>query len=187
MSATLADAADLAAKSAPLTRLGDRLLLTGGLLVLLVVCYLLMWRGWRRRGARQRDLPPLPEVPEAVARGPVVARSEGTYVVTTAAGDWLDRIVVHGLGERSLAHLIVTDQGVLFSRVGAPDVFIAADAVLGARLERGMAGKYVEEGGLVVVTWQHGQRQLDTGFRPRAAADRDALVAAVQALVGVTS
>ena len=145
-----------------------------------------MWRGWKRRGGRQRDLPALPAVPDPVARGAVLARGEGTYVVTTSAGDWLDRIVVHSLGERSLAHLVVTEQGALFARVGAPDLYIPAHAVLGARLERGMAGKFVEEGGLVVVTWQHGSRRLDTGFRPRAAADRDALVAAVQTVAGVT-
>ncbi|RKS77775.1 hypothetical protein CLV35_1473 [Motilibacter peucedani] len=177
----------LAAHSAPLTRLGDRLLLTGAILAFLAVAYLLMWRGWKKRGGRQRDVPALPAVPEAVSRGTVRARAEGTYVVTTTAGDWLDRIVVHGLGVRSLAHLVVTDAGVLFSRVGAPDVFIPTATLRGARLERGMAGKFVEEGGLVVVTWQHGQRDLDTGFRPRAAADREAIVDAVRALAGVAS
>ena len=76
------------------------------------------------------------------------------------------------------------EHGLLLARTGAPDLFIPAPALRGVRLERGMAGKFVEEGGLVVVTWQHGPGELDTGFRPRAAADRDALVAAVDALVG---
>lgn len=178
-------------ESAETTELGSRLLLTAAILAVLGVAYFLMWRGWKRRGRGQRDLPALPVVPEPVARGQVAAKSEGTYVVTTSAGDWLDRVVVHGLGVRSLAHLLVSEHGVLFVRVGAPDVWIPATEVLGARLERGMAGKFVEEGGLVVVTWQimgqHGVRKLDTGFRPRAAADRDALVDAVQALAGVTS
>ncbi|NHC45995.1 hypothetical protein G9H72_12115 [Motilibacter sp. K478] len=157
------------------------------MLAALALGYLLLWRGWRKRGARQSDVPALPQVPEAVARGAVRARGEGTYVVTTTAGDWLDRIVPHGLGVRSLAHMIVSDAGVLFARVGAPDVFVPTAALRGGRLERGMAGKFVEEGGLVVVTWEHGTRQLDTGFRPRAAADRDALLAAVQGLVEVKS
>ena len=171
-------------QSAPLTRMPERIALTVGILALLGFAYWLMWRGWKRRGARQADLPPLRAVPPAVARGAQRARAEGTYVVTTTAGDWLDRIVAHGLGERSLAHRSVHDSGLLWSRVGAPDLFVPATAVRGARLERGMAGKFVEEGGLVVVTWQHGERQLDTGFRPRAAADRDELVAAIAALSG---
>ncbi|WP_231134467.1 PH-like domain-containing protein [Motilibacter deserti] len=177
----------LTAEQQHLTRLGDRLWLAGGLLAVLALGYLLIWRGWRNRGRRQNDVPALHEVPEAVARGAVRARGEGTYVVTTTAGDWLDRIVAHGLGTRSLAHMIVSEAGVLFARVGAPDVFVPLAALRGARLERGMAGKFVEEGGLVVVTWEHGTRQLDTGFRPRAAADRDELLAAVQGLVEVKS
>ena len=81
----------------------------------------------------------------------------------------------------------MSDSGVLFSRVGAPDVYIAAPALRGVRLESGMAGKFVESGGLVVVTWKHGERLMDTGFRPRAADDRDGLVEAVESLVQVSS
>jgi hypothetical protein len=172
--------------SAPLTHLGPRLLLTVVLLAFLVLCYWGMWRGWQARQRRQFDVPELHPVP--TEPGPPRAQADGTYVVTTTAGDWLDRIAVHGLGERSEATLSVGRDGVLFARQGAPDVFIPASSLRGVRLERGMAGKFVEEGGLVVVTWQHGEgqtaRELDTGFRPRAGADRDVLVSAVSALVG---
>jgi hypothetical protein len=171
-------------KSAPLTHLGPRLALTAAILALLALCYWGMWRGWKARQARQADIPPLPPVPAVGALGPLRAEAEGTYVVTTSAGDWLDRIAVHGLGVRSLAMLAVHDAGVLVARVGAPDLFVPAPALRGVRLERGMAGKFVEEGGLVVMTWQHGERELDTGFRPRAAADRDVLVATLGALAG---
>jgi hypothetical protein len=172
--------------SAPLTHLGPRLLLTAVLLAFLGLCYWGMWHGWRARQRRQADVPELPEVPQDL--GPARAAADGTYVVTTTAGDWLDRIAVHGLGERSEATLSVVADGVLFRRQGAPDVFVPAASLRGVRLERGMAGKFVEEGGLVVVTWQHGegqrQRELDTGFRPRAGEDREVLVSAVSALVG---
>jgi hypothetical protein len=175
--------------SAPLTHLGPRLLLTAAILAFLAVCYWGMWRGWQARQRRQADVPPLPAVPHDP--GPARAVVDGTYVVTTTAGDWLDRIAVHRLGERSAAVLSVHRDGVLFARTGAPDLFIPVRSLRGVRLERGMAGKFVEEGGLVVVTWQplqHGEgqqpRDLDTGFRPRARADRDGLVAAVSALVG---
>jgi hypothetical protein len=176
-------------KSAPLTHLGPRLLLTAVLLAFLALCYWGMWRGWRARQRRQSDVPPPAEIPADL--GPVRMQADGTYVVTTNAGDWLDRIAVHRLGERSEATLSVHRDGVLFARTGAPDLFIPVAALRGVRLERGMAGKFVEEGGLVVVTWrqlQHsegeGSRELDTGFRPRVAADRDRLVDAVSALVG---
>ncbi len=35
----------------------------------------------------------------------------------------------------------------------------------GARHDRGIAGKVVPPHGLLVVTWQHGDLLLDTGFR----------------------
>ncbi|RJK96753.1 hypothetical protein [Vallicoccus soli] len=172
----------LAAEQQEVTRLPERLAWTGLTLLVVVGIVLLAWRGWRRRAAAQGDVPPLPEAPDDLGDGLVSA--EGTYVVTTTEGDWLDRIVVHGLGVRSAAILTVAERGVLFEREGAPDVWVPAAAMRGVRLERGMAGKFVEEGGLVVITWQHGERSLDSGFRNRRAEDRDAIVAAVQRIAG---
>lgn len=154
-----------------------RLFWTAVTLALVAGIAALMLRGWRSRAARQGDLPRLPEVPADL--GAELASAEGIYVSTTTEGDWLDRVVVHGLGVRSRCVLTVGEAGVLYARVGAPDVFVPRPAVRGVRLERGMAGKFVEEEGIVVLTWQHGPRSLDTGFRSRRAADRDALVAAV--------
>ena len=162
------------------TNLGERLVWTALALLLVVGLALLMRRGWRRRGTSQADVPPLSEAPEDLGEAPTSA--EGVYVSTTSEGDWLDRIVVHGLGTRSAAVLTVTGKGALFERQGAPDVFVPAAAVVGVRLERGMAGKFVEEGGLVVLTWQHGERRLDSGFRPRRAHERDRVVAALEAI-----
>jgi hypothetical protein len=84
---------------------------------------------------------------------------------------------------RSAAHLTVARPGVLVDREGAPDVFLPADRLTGVQLAKGMAGTVVEADGLVVVTWRHGERQLATGFRPRYAADRDAVLAAVGRLL----
>ena len=168
-------------ESAPVTHLGERLFWTAVMLALVGAVYLLMLRGWRRRARRQADLPPLPVAPAPA--GPALVEAPGSYVATTTEGDWLDRVVVHGLGIRGSAQMAVGELGVHYARVGSPDVFVPAAAVRGVRLERGMAGKFVEEGGLVVVTWVHGERGLDTGFRPQRAADRDSLVAAVQMIV----
>ncbi|MDP9416281.1 MAG: hypothetical protein M3P48_00210, partial [Actinomycetota bacterium] len=62
-------------------------------------------------------------------------------------------------------------------------VFVPAPAVRDVRLDKGMAGKFREEGGLVVLTWQLGEHALDTGFAPRYAADREVVVTAVRSLL----
>ncbi len=159
-----------------------RALLSAAIVVVVLLGVAGMAWGWRNRGRRQADLPGLPPAPDRLGE-PLVADVEGTYVATTSASDWLDRIVVHGLGVRSAAHLTVARPGVLVDRDGAPDVFVPADRLTGVQLAKGMAGTVVEADGLVVVTWRHGERQLATGFRPRYAADRDAVVTAVEQLL----
>lgn len=48
-----------------------------------------------------------------------------------------------------------------------------------ARLDKGIAGKVLAEGGLLILTWQHGERLLDSGFRSDRAAEHTAWVEAV--------
>jgi hypothetical protein len=156
----------------------------GLLVVLVLVVWLGMLAGWRRRGARQLavlDLPPLPPTP-AEPGAPLTADTDGVYVSTTTAGNWLDRVPARGLGTRSAATMAVTAAGVSWLRQGAPDVFAAAAALAGARRADGIAGKVMPPGGIVVVTWRLGDTQLDTGFRPDSAAQADRLVAAVERL-----
>ncbi|GAA1577442.1 hypothetical protein GCM10009789_33680 [Kribbella sancticallisti] len=140
-----------------------------------------MYRGWRNRQHRQADLAPLPVVPENVQG----KSTEGVYVATTTAGDWMDRIAVHELGVRSTADLAVSEAGLIFHRQGAADVFIPADRLTGVRTDRGIAGKVTAEAsGLVVVTWNHDGRELDTGFRPRRKADTAPLTDSISTLIG---
>ncbi|MEV5968286.1 hypothetical protein AB0L70_41355 [Kribbella sp. NPDC051952] len=151
-----------------------------GTLVILALAYFGMYRGWRNRQARQADLAPLPAVPEDKTRG-----VEGVYVATTSAGDWMDRIAVHELGVRSIADLAVSEAGLIFHRQGAADVFIPTDHLTGVRTDRGIAGKVTaEKSGLVVVTWNHDGRELDTGFRPRRKADTAPLTESIATLIG---
>jgi hypothetical protein len=155
-----------------------------GTLLVLAAGYLGMYRGWRNRQSRQADLSPLPAVPPES----VVAKTrgiEGIYVATTSAGDWMDRIAVHELGVRATADLAVSEAGLIFHRQGAADVFIPADHLTAVRTDRGIAGKVTaERSGLVVVTWTHDGRELDTGFRPRRKADTAALTASISTLIG---
>jgi hypothetical protein len=166
--------------SAPVTQLLARLGLTVLLLALFAGLCLLMLRGYRRRAGRQADLPvpasapPVPADPEAGV--------EGVYGSTTTHGDWLDRIAVHGLGVRSNAWTTVSAEGVFFAREAAPDLFIPAADLLGAELAPGIAGKVTGGSGVVLVTWRLGGRTLDTGFHPRAKADRERLVDQINAL-----
>jgi hypothetical protein len=158
------------------------------LLILLVVpvVWALMYLGWRGRGRRQTDLPAPPAVPDAVEPD-LLDDAEATYVSTTTAGDWLDRVVAHGLGVRSAAVVRVSRAGVLVARRGAPDLWIPAARLDDVRLERGMAGKFVDKEGLVVLTWTAGEHRFDTGLRLRHDADRPRLVQAVRTLTGAAS
>jgi len=130
---------------------------------LLALAYLGMWRGWKRRG-RKHDLPPLVPAP-AVADLPEARLSSGArYFGTTTGGDWLDRVVARGLGARSSCRLSLSEQGLDVIRL-AGSFRIPAAALRGARHDQGIAGKVVPPHGVLVVTWQHGDHLLDTGFR----------------------
>ncbi|NHW46159.1 hypothetical protein HAV21_04540 [Paenarthrobacter sp. MSM-2-10-13] len=148
---------------------------------LIVIVLAMIWLGWRNRLRRQADVERLPEVPKQLTPATVVA--DGQYVATTTAGDWLDRIAVQGLGIRTNAELSIHTEGVLFDRAGAAPVFIPRSALVDSRETNGMAGKFVEKDGLLVINWKLGSRELDTGFRSRHAADKQLLLEALQELI----
>ncbi len=150
------------------------------LVMLAVVCavYLAMWVGWRNRGRRQADVPPLAGVREPGTGDAASRTAEGRYYGTTVAGRWMDRVVVHGLGVRSPCTLRLTHAGLDVLR-GALSFFVARADLVGARRERGIAGKVVPPDGILVVTWRHGdagaapQHTFDSGFRLTNATDHD--------------
>ncbi len=150
-------------------------------LVLIGVALVLIAVGWRNRLRRQSDVEPLPEVPAEL--GAPLAAADGQYVASTTAGDWLDRIAVHNLGIRTNAKLTVHPEGVLFERAGAGPVFIPAGRLTGVRQESGMAGKFVEKDGLLVLSWMLGSHELDTGYRTRRAEDKAVLLTTLQDLI----
>ena len=151
------------------------------MLALAVGIFAMLALGWRNRLRRQGDVDQLPEIPAEL--GAAVAVADGQYVASTTAGDWLDRIAVHNLGIRTNAELSVHPQGVLFDRSGAGPVFIPAASLTGVRQESGMAGKFVEKDGLLVLSWMLGSRELDSGFRTRHAEDKTTLLNALQDLI----
>lgn len=161
------------------------LMLGAGALILLA-----MWRGWR--GVARRSAPrvgALAPLPDAAALGEArTAPIEGTYVSSTGAGDWLDRVGASDLGFRARTVVQVFDAGVRIDRAGATDLFVPAAALVGVRLTSGMAGKYVGGKGIVVLRWttpaaDGSPTTLDTGIRTLRAADRSILLDAVNTLV----
>lgn len=162
------------------------------ILVVLGAALLLgMARGWRRLQRGASPVPAPPAVPDEDALG--AARTEevpATYVSTTRAGDWLDRVGAHGLGVRSAATVQVRDAGVVLRRRGAPDVFVPRAALRAVGMSGGMAGKVVGGEGLVVLTWvpapDEDPRGLDTGLRLRHPRQGEELRAATQELIGST-
>ncbi|MGW5902048.1 PH-like domain-containing protein [Streptomyces althioticus] len=156
-------------ESAEVTDWAARIGWVVGLALFVALVYWLMREGWKWRGTLQSDLPELHSAPDDP--GPATLTMSGRYHGSTTAGQWLDRIVAHGLGTRSRAELTLGDAGLDVVRPGAEDFFIPADALREARLDKGIAGKVLTEGGLLVVTWQHGDRLIDSGFRSDHAAE----------------
>ncbi|MET8448255.1 hypothetical protein [Streptomyces sp. NPDC005209] len=179
-------AADLAEqKSAEVTDWAARIGWLVGLALFVVLVYWLMREGWKWRGTLQGDLPDLPTVPEET--GPARLSMSGRYHGSTTAGQWLDRIVAHGLGTRSRAELTLTDAGLDVVRPGAADFFVPAAALREARLDKGIAGKVLTEGGLLVVTWAHGDKLIDSGFRSDRAAEHNEWVDVLNSMIKTTT
>ncbi|WP_432092470.1 hypothetical protein [Streptomyces sp. bgisy100] len=179
-------AADLAAerKSQEVTDWAARIGWVVGLLIFIAFVYWLMREGWKWRRLLQSGLPGLPAVPDAV--GEPLRTLRGRYHGSTTAGQWLDRIVAHGLGVRSRAELALHPEGLSVVRPGAQDFFVPVAALRGARLDKGIAGKVLTEGGLLVITWQHADTLIDSGFRSDHAAEHPAWVEALNELSGDT-
>lgn len=153
----------VAAVVAQATSTSTLLLAAIPLLVLVALVYLAMWRGWVRR-AQRHDLPELVPVPSKDDVPPARLEADARYFGTTVSGSWLDRVVARGLGARSTAHLSLSMEGLdVVRRAGA--FRIPAKALRGARHDQGIAGKVVPPHGLLIVTWQHGNYLLDSGFR----------------------
>ncbi|MEU1040024.1 hypothetical protein ACFYP4_31520 [Streptomyces sp. NPDC005551] len=190
-------------KSAEVTDWAARIGWLVGLALFVALLYWLMREGWKWRGTLQGDLPelparptpagtpdgdgrpPLPGMPEGP--GPARLSMSGRYHGSTTAGQWLDRIVAHGLGTRSRAELTLTDAGLDVVRPGATDFFVPVGALREARLDKGIAGKVLTEGGLLVVTWAHGDRLIDSGFRSDRAAEHHEWVETLNRMINKSS
>jgi hypothetical protein len=165
--------------SAPVTHVSGYIGWTIGLLIVVGILYWLMRQGWQWRKTMQSGLPELPTAPRQTTE-PILERR---YLGSTTAGNWLDRVVAHHLGDRSLAELTLTAEGLTVVRPASADFFIPVAALRGARTDQRIVGKVVPEGGLLVVVWEHGGTLLDSGFRADHPAEHENWVTAIEVLM----
>jgi hypothetical protein len=141
-----------------------RLVLVLACVAFLLLMLLGMWWGWRNRARRQAGLPALPPVPAGLG-DELAPRLDGVYVGSTFASSWQDRVVHGGLGVQANATATLHPSGVRIEREGATTIFVPREAITGARLAPGLAGRVVGAGGLLVIGWRLGDAELDTGLR----------------------
>lgn len=150
-------------------------------IAIVVLAFVGMWLGWRRRTRRQdAELAPLPEVPSQLTAP--LAQARVLYAATTREADALDRITARGLGFRAHGEALVHPEGVVIVRDGADELFIPAARLLGAEAADWTIDKGVERGGLVAVHWAWGDTDVTTFLRAPEASDGPALIAAVRSI-----
>lgn len=148
----------------------------------LALCSLLAWLGWRNRKRRQHEVPAPEDVPTSLLENDPHAAAEGMVIGTVQGGEYLERIAVHELGLRTTGRVEVHPEGVAIFRAGARNIFIPRTDLAYARTDRGMVGKFVEKGGVVVIGWSLGETAVDTGFRPRRTGEGRELLNALNTL-----
>ncbi len=154
-----------------------------GLAIMLALIALALWamrRGWRNRQARQAGIPAPDERPGGAAGW--TASAAGTYLGTSRAGDWLDRIAVHELGVPSQATCHIGPDGAWLERQGARSAWIPRPAIEELRVDRGVAGTVRDKDSVLIVRWSLGEAVVESGFRASAAEGQRGLLDAARSL-----
>ncbi len=152
-------------------------IIVGAVFVLAIVG---MYLGWRARSRKQNDLVALDPVP--ADPGEVLEVSRGLYVATTLFGQQLERVTAQGLGFPSRATITVAYAGIIINLTGREPLFIAQHLLRAVHRATWTIDKAVEPGGLVVIAWQWGERDVDTYLRLDG--DPDGFIVAANGLVG---
>ena len=150
-------------------------------LIMIAIISVVLWamrRGWRARQRRQADIPAPHGVPDPsdTPRSTDNRGISGVYLGTATAGNWLDRIAVHGLGVRSRAEVDFSPAGITIERQGASSFFIPTADVIQVRTDRGVAGTVRAKDSVVVITWRLGEHEVDSGFRADDSTDHRTLL-----------
>ncbi len=163
----------------PATRLGDHLLLTLLCLVALVAVVTLTVVTTRRR-MRRAALPGLAAPPQPLPV-PVVPPMPGVALGTTTPGGWRDGGISGVLGSRQGGELRVTCIG-----VDLPGLWLPTSALRGVRIDERFATKVMPGTGLLVFSWEAGDKAYESGFRGQASRYGEVL-AAVRGLMDTTA
>lgn len=131
--------------------------------IVIVLIFIGMWRGWRAR-SRQDAF-----VHEATSEpgGTVIAEFQGAYYVsTTPVGEPLVRVAIPGLKYRGRAQVTVREQGVTVQVDGEDAVHFSVPQLSGSGTAGRRVGKAVENGGLALMLWDaEDGRELESSFR----------------------
>lgn len=150
------------AQSAEVTNLPERAVLV--LIFIATVC-LAVWgmrRAWLGKQAKQSFIDAPADLPSGFVSEHAV---EGRYLAASLTGDWLSRVVVHGLGIPSRCTLAWNRDGIAVQRPTSTSFFVPWADVISVRPDRAIAGRAFERDGIAVITIQVGANRLDFGFR----------------------
>jgi hypothetical protein len=131
-------------------RLGPTLIIVG----IVVLIFLAMWWGWRRRGRRDAGLVAPTTIPASGARGDVRATVDAFYVATTKHDEPMERLAIAGMAFRGRGTAEVSGAGVLLDVTGERDVFLTAESIDDVGQATWAIDRVVEKDGLVRIAWR---------------------------------
>lgn len=145
-------------------------------ILFVLIVLLAMWWGWRARARRDAGVLASSEAP----KGALIAQfARVFYVSTTPVGQPLTRVAAPGLRYRGRADLTVRRDGVTVEIDGEQPVHLLAAQLEGSGLAGRRVGKAVEEGGLALLRWRSGERDLESSFRFDEAAEQRRFIDAI--------
>lgn len=142
------------------------LIMAAVLVVLVLMAFRAMMRGWSRRAELQGPvLGALPPLPDTVGL-PVIGELTGLYVGSALMPDRLERVVADGLGDRANAAMTRYPEGIMLKRGGTRPIWIPDESIIEIRTEQLLVGKVVPPHGILAIRWRlPSGAEIDTAFR----------------------
>lgn len=165
-----------------------RLVFTLIWVAILVLALAAMWWGWRARTRRDAGVLGATEAPV----GEVLAEFGGSrggvqYVSTNPVGEPLTRIAAPGLRYRGPVEIVVHSDGVTVEVTGEHAVYLPATRIGAGGSASRRVGKAVEPGGLALLRWRDGTRDLESSFRFADRAEHERFIRSVDQISSYTT